>query len=37
VSHALLQHADRAVVVVPSPKIAQKRNEKLRTYAEASG
>ncbi len=37
VSHALLQHADRAVVVVPSPKIAQKRNDKLRTYAEASG
>ncbi len=37
VSHALLQHADRAVVVVPSPTIAQKRNEKLRTYAEASG
>jgi len=37
VSHALLQHADRAVVVVPSPKVAQKRNEKLRTFAEASG
>jgi nucleotide-binding universal stress UspA family protein len=37
VSHALLQHADRAVVVVPSPKIAQKRNEKLRTFAEAAG
>jgi nucleotide-binding universal stress UspA family protein len=35
VSHALLQHADRAVVVVPSPKVAQKRNEKLRTFAEA--
>jgi nucleotide-binding universal stress UspA family protein len=35
VSHALLQRADRAVVVVPSPKVAQKRNEKLRTYAEA--
>ena len=30
VSHALLQRADRAVVVVPSPKVAQKRNEKLR-------
>ena len=27
----------RAVVVVPSPKIAQKRNEKLRTFAEAAG
>ncbi len=37
VSHALLQHADRAVVVVPSPKMAQKRNEKMRTQADASG
>lgn len=37
VSHALLQHADRTVVIVPSPKVAQKRNEKLRTFAEASG
>jgi nucleotide-binding universal stress UspA family protein len=35
VSHALLQRADRAVIVVPSPKIAQKRNEKLRNLAEA--
>ena len=36
VSHALLQHADRAVIVVPSPKVAQKRNEKLRRFAEAA-
>jgi nucleotide-binding universal stress UspA family protein len=35
VSHALLQRADRAVIVVPSPKVAQKRNEKLRNLAEA--
>jgi len=28
VSHALLQRADRAVVIVPSPKVAAKRNEK---------
>lgn len=34
-SHALLQRADRAVIVVPSPKVAQKRNEKLRNLAEA--
>ena len=30
VSHAVLQHADRAVLVVPSPKVAQERGEKLR-------
>jgi nucleotide-binding universal stress UspA family protein len=30
VSHALIQHADRAVIVVPSPKVALKRNEKRR-------
>jgi nucleotide-binding universal stress UspA family protein len=35
VSHALLQRADRAVIVVPSPRVAQKRNEKLRNLAEA--
>ena len=35
VSHALLQRADRPVIIVPSPKVAQKRNEKLRTFAEA--
>jgi nucleotide-binding universal stress UspA family protein len=30
VSHALLQHADRTVVIVPSPKVARRRNEKRR-------
>ena len=35
VSHALLQRADRPVIIVPSPKVAQKRNEKLRTLTEA--
>ena len=30
VSHALLQRADRPVVIVPSPKVAEKRNEKRR-------
>lgn len=30
VSHAVLQHADRAVLVVPSPKVAAERGEKLR-------
>ena len=30
VSHAVLQHADRAVLVVPSPKVAKERGEKLR-------
>lgn len=37
VSHALLQHADRTVIIVPSATVAQKRNEKLRKFAEASG
>ncbi len=31
VSHALLQHADRPVLIVPSPKVARKRNEHRRT------
>ena len=30
VSHAVVQSADRAVLVVPSPKVATRRNEKLR-------
>jgi nucleotide-binding universal stress UspA family protein len=30
VSHAVLQHADRAVVVVPSAKVARGRGERLR-------
>jgi nucleotide-binding universal stress UspA family protein len=30
VSHALLQGADRPVVIVPSPTVARKRNEKRR-------
>jgi nucleotide-binding universal stress UspA family protein len=34
VSHALIQHADRPVVVVPSPKVARKRNERRRTLDE---
>ena len=34
VSHALIQGADRAVVIVPSPKVARKRNEKRRTLDE---
>jgi nucleotide-binding universal stress UspA family protein len=28
VSHALLQRADRAVIIVPSPNVAEKRTEK---------
>ena len=35
VSHAVLQHADRAVVVVPSPKVARSRGERL--HPEAAG
>jgi hypothetical protein len=27
VSHAVLQHADRAVIVVPSPAVAEERRE----------
>jgi nucleotide-binding universal stress UspA family protein len=33
VSHAVLQHADRAVVVVPSPKVADKRGDRRRRDA----
>lgn len=36
VSHAVLQHADRPVVIVPSPKVAQKRNEKRRAMEQTS-
>jgi nucleotide-binding universal stress UspA family protein len=35
VSHALLQHADRTVVIVPSPKVARKRNDRRRSLDEA--
>lgn len=30
VSHALLQHADRPVIIVPSPKVARRRNQSRR-------
>ena len=36
VSHALLQHADRTVVIVPSPKVARKRNDRRRALDEAA-
>jgi nucleotide-binding universal stress UspA family protein len=36
VSHALLQHADRTVVIVPSPKVARRRNEKLRALDDSA-
>jgi nucleotide-binding universal stress UspA family protein len=36
VSHALLQRADRAVVIVPSPKVAEKRKEKRHSRDAAS-
>jgi nucleotide-binding universal stress UspA family protein len=35
VSHALLPHADRPVVIVPSPKVARKRNDRRRAMDEA--
>ncbi len=37
VSHALLQHADRPVVIVPSPKVARKRKESRRPGREQAG
>jgi nucleotide-binding universal stress UspA family protein len=33
VSHAVLQRADRAVLVIPSPPAAHRRSESLRTHA----
>ncbi|MGA9859530.1 MAG: universal stress protein [Solirubrobacteraceae bacterium] len=33
VSHAVLQHADRAVIVVPSPTVARQRQDKRRARA----
>ena len=36
VSHALLQSADRPVIIVPSPKVAQKRNAKRRGLEDAA-
>lgn len=36
VSHALIQHADRTVVIVPSPKVARRRNEKRRPLDESA-
>jgi nucleotide-binding universal stress UspA family protein len=30
VSHAILQHADRPVIVVPSPEVAARRAARLR-------
>jgi nucleotide-binding universal stress UspA family protein len=35
VSHAVLQHADRAVIVVPSPGIAAERAARRRREASA--
>lgn len=37
VSHAVLQHADRPVMVVPSPKVAEDRNQKLRAEIGETG
>ena len=35
VSHAVVQHADRAVVVIPSPEVARRRNEQVRSLRSA--
>jgi nucleotide-binding universal stress UspA family protein len=35
VSHALLQRADRTMVIVPSPKVAEQRNEKRRPHSKS--
>jgi hypothetical protein len=37
VAATLLCEADRTLIIVPSPKVAQKRNEELRTFAETAG
>jgi nucleotide-binding universal stress UspA family protein len=36
VSHAILQHADRTVVIVPSAKVAQRRNTRRRPHADTA-
>jgi nucleotide-binding universal stress UspA family protein len=33
VSHAVVQHADRAVLVVPSPALAERRRDRIDHYA----
>lgn len=35
-SHAVIQSADRTVVTVPSPKVAQRRHDKRREHAESA-
>jgi nucleotide-binding universal stress UspA family protein len=36
VSHAVMQHADRPVIVVPSPEVAQRRTRELRAEERAA-